>query len=170
MWNTDEGKSHVVSSEMCLSFKVKFFCVNQILVEHDKTKTILSEALRALIGDSFTYLHHYVPRLKPLPIINYILVVTIDDKHRRLFGKERCCDEIAELLQRFYKDVILADLLIISIRCLLYRNTPNKQRFLELDVCSQIEDTMRFWANEQIGAKIRYEGRDTLARFESTCC
>ena len=87
-----------------------------------------------------------------------------------MFGSERCCEKITALLNKHYKDVILADLLLISVRCLVYRNKDNMKVFVDLDVCSHIEETMRYWANEPVGAKIRYEGRDTLARVNSTCC
>ena len=118
----------------------------QVLILHRKAAHVLADAYRAII------------------------VLTLSDHNRANFAKFELCEILSDHMSIYYSDMILADLIIICFRCMMYRNKANRNRLEKLGVIEQLENCIDYWGMEKEGAKIRYEARDCIGRFANTCC
>ena len=50
-----------------------------------------------------------------------IIVLTISDHNRALFAKFELCELLSDHMSMYYGDMVLADLIIICFRCMMYR-------------------------------------------------
>ena len=118
----------------------------QVLLLHRKSANVLADAYRAII------------------------VLTMNDHNRALFARFELCEILSDHMSIYYSDMVLADLIIICFRCMMYRNKANRNRLERLGVIEQLEKCIDYWGMEKDGAKIRYEARDCIGRFANTCC